>query len=85
MVGADTYSDLDLGNMSSRAWYSEIALYKFPDDPSQVWDFCVDWTQVGHFSQVSVNMINQTIQCNYIAVSYFVLIYYVTSHMHMSF
>ncbi|XP_075261148.1 uncharacterized protein LOC142352877 [Convolutriloba macropyga] len=52
MVGADTYSDLDLGNMSSRAWYSEIALYKFPDDPSQVWDFCVDWTQVGHFSQM---------------------------------
>ena len=51
-MGGDDHSDTDLGEKASKAWYSEIKDYKYPDDPTDKWDECVDWAKVGHFSQV---------------------------------
>ena len=52
--GAKTDEEHGLG--ASTVWYSEISKYKYPllTDPVSKWDFCVDWTKVGHFSQVKI-------------------------------
>ncbi|XP_075240455.1 uncharacterized protein LOC142335936 isoform X2 [Convolutriloba macropyga] len=52
LVGGDDHSETDLGEKASKAWYSEIKDYKYPDDPTDKWDKCVDWTKVGHFTQM---------------------------------
>ncbi|XP_063727470.1 uncharacterized protein LOC134855019 [Symsagittifera roscoffensis] len=53
-TSATGITDDELGTTASTAWYSEISKYKYPllTDPVSKWDFCVDWTKVGHFSQM---------------------------------
>ena len=55
MTGANGRTEDQLGTGSSSAWYGEIDIYKYPDDPTLKWDHCVDWTKVGHFSQVKTS------------------------------
>ena len=42
----------ELGTGAGTGWYREIDTYKYPDDPTESWSSCVDWTKVGHFTQV---------------------------------
>ena len=52
MITGSSYSDSDLGDKASSSWYSEIEDYEYPSDPAQTFDLCVDFEDVGHFTQV---------------------------------
>ncbi|XP_075243947.1 ancylostoma secreted protein-like [Convolutriloba macropyga] len=52
MITGSSYSDSDLGDKASSSWYSEIEDYEYPSDPAQTFDLCVDFEDVGHFTQM---------------------------------